>query len=64
MSEFQGLVVFVGVCVEISNDDALETFLFGCFDVILDKSDEVFPFCYVVASLVSVYVNDFELLSW
>ena len=62
MSAFKYMMIFIGVSIEIFHDDALKEFSFSRSDMLLDKFDQLLPFCGVIASLMSIDVNDFEFL--
>ena len=63
MSAFKYLMIFEGVSIEISHDDALKGFSFSRSDMLFNKFDQLLSFCGVIASLMSINVNDFKFLS-
>ena len=62
MFAFKYLMIFEGVSIEISHDDALKGFSFSRSDMLFNKFDQLLSFCGVIASLMSIDVNDFEFL--
>ena len=64
MFAFKYLMIFEGVSIEISHDDTLKGFSFSRSDMLFDKFDQLLSFCGVIASLMSIDVNDFEFLFW
>ena len=62
MFAFKYLMIFEGVGIEISHDDALKGFSFSRSDMLFNKFDQLLSFCGVIASLMSIDVNDFEFL--